>query len=165
MSQLSKLWEKGDEEKKSNKLKVEFTCVPEVIANPPTKSVTIATPPENLENLKSNLQRKGKEPEVSSSSPEVMVTELQNLRKKYDSVVEYTVNLTTERDNIVAQLETAQRELAKEKSKKKDIKEGNTRTEKKIEKVSSVVVIVAYFSCPNSTKCSFIHRDFHCLLF
>eukprot|EP01034_Spumella_vulgaris_P023259 gene23260-29471_t len=54
-----------------------------------------------------------------ANSPEVIFTELQNLRKKYDAVVEYTVHLTAERDAIVSQLETSQRELVKEKSKKK----------------------------------------------
>jgi hypothetical protein len=56
---------------------------------------------------------------VPTNSPEFILTELQNLRKKYDAVVEYTVHLTAERDAIVSQLETSQRELVKEKSKKK----------------------------------------------
>ena len=45
--------------------------------------------------------------------------ELQSLRKKYDAVVDYTVRLTVERDNIIAQLDSAQRELVKEKAKRK----------------------------------------------
>lgn len=131
--ELAKLWDKGDEEKKSAKLKVNFTCVPEVVAAPAVKpSVSIQ---ESSEDLKSKLQRKSKDQELSSSSPEVIIAELQNLRKKYDNVVEYTVNLTSERDSIVAQLESAQRELAKERPKKKDGKDVGTRVEKKVEKV------------------------------
>ena len=38
--------------------------------------------------------------------------ELQNLRKKFDAVVEYTVHLTADRDNIVAQLTETKRELS-----------------------------------------------------
>jgi hypothetical protein len=45
--------------------------------------------------------------------------ELQNLRKKYDSVVEYTVHLTAERDSIVGQLESAQKELTNRDKRKK----------------------------------------------
>ena len=37
--------------------------------------------------------------------PENLYAELQNLRKKYDAVVEYTVHLTAERDTIVQRLE------------------------------------------------------------
>ena len=56
---------------------------------------------------------------VIAANPESIFSELQALRKKYDAVVEYTVHLTAERDAIVSQLESAQRELNREKSKKK----------------------------------------------
>lgn len=55
----------------------------------------------------------------SKASPDPILAELQTLRKKYDAVVEYTVHLTTERDSINMQLESAQRELIKEKAKRK----------------------------------------------
>ena len=45
-----------------------------------------------------------------------MFTELQNLRKKFDAVVEYTVHLTADRDNIVAQLTDTKKELTVLKS-------------------------------------------------
>jgi hypothetical protein len=38
---------------------------------------------------------------TSQINPESIFGELQNLRKKYDAVVEYTVNLTAERDLMV----------------------------------------------------------------
>jgi hypothetical protein len=57
---------------------------------------------------------------ISATSPDAIFSELQTLRKKYDAVVEYTVHLTAERDAIVTQLDTAQRELTKEKSKKRN---------------------------------------------
>jgi len=56
---------------------------------------------------------------VITANPDSIFSELQALRKKYDAVVEYTVHLTAERDAIVAQLESAQRELNREKTKKK----------------------------------------------
>jgi len=56
---------------------------------------------------------------VIAANPDSIFSELQALRKKYDAVVEYTVHLTAERDAIVSQLESAQRELNREKTKKK----------------------------------------------
>lgn len=52
-------------------------------------------------------------------SAEAVLAELQGLRKRYDAVVEYTVHLTAERDAIIARLEATQKDLIKEKSKKK----------------------------------------------
>lgn len=43
-------------------------------------------------------------------NPETIFGELQNLRKKYDAVVEYTVHLTAERDLMVQRLEQAERD-------------------------------------------------------
>jgi hypothetical protein len=71
----------------------------------------------------------------NATSPEAMFAELQALRKKYDAVVEYTVHLTAERDAIVTQLDLSQRELTKEKSKKKgDTAGGNSKTDKDADK-------------------------------
>ena len=160
--ELAKLWDRGDEEKKSSKLKVDFHIVPESVS--PSSSKPSVSIQENSEDLRSKLSRnKNKEQEVSNLSPEVIMTELQNLRKKYDSVVEYTVNLTSERDSIVAQLEAAQRELAKGNSKKKDGKEVATRTEKKVEKVSTLITFLTY--CRYFIEYLHCRRDFHCLWF
>jgi hypothetical protein len=85
---------------------------------------------ENVETVRSRLSAGGAEASNSSSTPnrddpvgatnpDAIFGELQGLRKKYDAVVEYTVHLTAERDAIVSQLESSQRELTKEKSRKK----------------------------------------------
>lgn len=82
----------------------------------------------------------------SSSQPELLFAELQSLRKKYDAVVEYTVHLSSERDGLVAQLEALQRELAKEKAKKKEgngsSKGGDKNDKRVIERGFSLGVIL-----------------------
>lgn len=106
------------------KLKVEFKY-PAVISSPSRQPGVATKMPtsvaESVEQVRNRLQRSPAETDPSSlgGNPDLVVAELQNLRKKYDAVVEYTVHLTAERDSIVAQLESAQRELNKEKSKKK----------------------------------------------
>jgi hypothetical protein len=118
MLQFTKIWEGPKDDRKNIKLKVEFKY-PEI--------VQARAAPESVEGVRSRLVRNEGSTNssnknvsmVSTNSPEVIFTELQNLRKKYDAVVEYTVHLTAERDAIVSQLETSQRELVKEKSKKK----------------------------------------------
>lgn len=55
--------------------------------------------------------------------------ELQILRRKYDSVVEYTVQITEERDGLASQLASLETELAKERSKKKDGNASNKSSE------------------------------------
>jgi regulator of replication initiation timing len=71
-------------------------------------------------------------------SPETLYAELQNLRKKYDAVVEYTVHLTAERDTVVQRLEEAERELAREttrrRSQQAETPRGTSRVEKSVEK-------------------------------
>jgi hypothetical protein len=71
----------------------------------PIKSVS-----ENVESVRnriakaSNLSSPGgidNDDITSQINPESIFGELQNLRKKYDAVVEYTVNLTAERDLMV----------------------------------------------------------------
>lgn len=107
---------------------------PEVrAASRPAAAVTL----ESSEGVRNRLSRsenqssRGEDSAApSSASPEAMFAELQNLRKKYDAVVEYTVHLTAERDAIVSQLETSQRELVKEKSKKKAGAPADSSTDK-----------------------------------
>lgn len=102
-----------------------------------------------------------------SNSPELIFTELQNLRKKYDAVVEYTVHLTAERDAIVSQLETSQRELVKEKSKKKPntiAADGDNVINRSSEKKSSDKVFNFYFFFITIIYFC-LCRDFLCLSF
>jgi hypothetical protein len=75
----------------------------------PIKSVS-----ENVESVRnciakaSNLNSPGvtdSDDGTNQINPESIFGELQNLRKKYDAVVEYTVHLTAERDLMVQKLE------------------------------------------------------------
>mmetsp|Transcript_11985 Transcript_11985/g.12913 ORF Transcript_11985/g.12913 Transcript_11985/m.12913 type:complete len:291 (+) Transcript_11985:130-1002(+) len=124
--ELSKLWDGPKDDKKNIKLKVDFKYPDNLINSPITKPMT--TIPENIESIRNKINPKSSSDNnsnsnnniPSNSSPEVIFSELQNLRKKYDAVVEYTVHLTAERDSIVNQLDLVQRELNKEKSKKKE---------------------------------------------
>lgn len=82
-----------------------------------------------------------------SNSPDTIITELQSLRKKYDAVVEYTVHLTAERDSIVAQLENSQRELLKEKAKKKnDNNQSPNGNQLKSDKKNTDKVVLIYYA-------------------
>lgn len=123
------------------KLKVEFRYSEQLSAPSPRSPVNSTA---GSETLRSNLSRE----DNLANTPEVMLAELQNMRKKYDAVVEYTVHLTAERDAIVAQLENLQRELNKEKGKKKaESSLGREKSEKKVvEKGFSlfVVLLVAF---------------------
>ena len=104
---------------------------------------------------------------AAATNPNVLLAELQALRKKFDAVVEYTVHLTAERDSIFTQLEGAQRELIKEKAKKKTSSssglpstEGITgtveKTEKKAEKVPLYFILCIFlqYSSPLYLVCS-----------
>lgn len=144
--ELSKLWDGPKDEKKNIKLKVDFkfpeNLQPSPYLQPPTTANT-----ENLDVMRNKINPKPSDHNVpAGSSPEVIFSELQNLRKKYDAVVEYTVHLTSERDSIVNQLEVVQRELNKEKSKKRDGSSGtgkNDKNEKRVvEKGFSLFVVI-----------------------
>ena len=145
--QFSKLWDGPKDDRKSIKLKVEFTYSDATKSNTeanarrtqPTTTGSITQPSvsENVENVRNRLSTatSGDRPAgedansntpISATNSEAIFTELQTLRKKYDAVVEYTVHLTAERDGIVSQLDTAQRELTKEKAKKRSDNTSNT---------------------------------------
>jgi len=149
--EISKLWDGTKDDKKSFRLKVEFKYQKNVKAPVPAKTSTSVI--ENVERFRERLGRDTNEDTLAPSSPEVMLTELQNLRKKYDAVVEYTVHLTAERDTIVTQLEELQRELNREKSKRKDAgNSGGNRGDKVEKKVvekgfSLFVVLITALIC------------------
>lgn len=113
--QLTKIWEGSKDDRKNIKLKVEFRH------NGQATTSSSSTRPTGDEDLRSSLARSNhtKDKGTTNAAPEVVMTELQNMRKKYDAVVEYTVHLTAERDAIVAQLENLQREYKKEQVKTK----------------------------------------------
>lgn len=116
--ELTKIWEGPKDDRKNIKLKVEFRY-PEVTGAGASSSAGRSPTQPNKPDLRAGLVRNGSPDDSQANTPEVMLSELQNMRKKYDAVVEYTVHLTAERDGIVAQLENLQRELNKEKAKKK----------------------------------------------
>jgi vesicle-associated membrane protein-associated protein A len=153
MDEISKLWDSKDDSKKNMKLKVEFKY-PDVISSPSRQPGVATKMPtsvaESVEQVRSRLQRSPAETDPSSlgGNPDLVVAELQNLRKKYDAVVEYTVHLTAERDSIVAQLESAQRELNKEKSKKKaDVGVGKLERKGFYQGFSLFVVLASALIC------------------
>lgn len=78
------------------KLRVEFVY-PEPTRSPSPRKTNVS------DSSRSDIASAG------NSSSEAIFSELQTLRKKYDAVVEYTVQLTAERDTIVSQLEDAKR--------------------------------------------------------
>ena len=100
--------------------------------NNPSEQQPIRTVSENVELVRNRLARSQQNTDGSIgspssrnnagntddptmvASPESLFAELQNLRKKYDAVVEYTVHLTAERDTIVQRLEETEKELTRE---------------------------------------------------
>lgn len=101
--ECNNLWnvaEKDDKVKK--KLKVSF--------NLPEK---LKQGGGNAEDVKKKIAREEIDP--ANMSPETIFQELQDLKKKYDALVDYTVHLTTERDEIGALLQTMQKEQREEK--------------------------------------------------
>lgn len=172
--EFSKLWDGPKDDRKSVKLKVEFTY-PDTSAGPfsdPSSASSTRRAPasvsENVENVRSRLSAGGEGSAATpgrnadegialgATNPDAIFGELQGLRKKYDAVVEYTVHLTAERDSIVSQLESSQRELTKEKNRKKgdsaaaagNGKNDKTTDKKAVEKGFSLfVVLIAALVC------------------
>eukprot|EP01039_Chlorochromonas_danica_P008733 gene8732-9623_t len=138
--ELTKIWEGSKDDRKNIKLKVEFRHNGQATSSSSTR-------PTGDEDLRSSLARSNhtKDKGTTNATPEVVMTELQNMRKKYDAVVEYTVHLTAERDAIVAQLENLQREYKKEQVK---IKGGAQKQasagelDKKVDRGFSLVVVL-----------------------
>lgn len=89
---------------------------------------------EHAAGIEKRLTRNQSETLSNATSPEMMMQELQNLRKKYDGVVEYTVHITSERDNLLQQLEVAQKELTKEKAKRNNSSGQSTKVGEKVDK-------------------------------
>lgn len=71
--------------------------------------------PENIDNIRSHISATGKPSPLQNTAddgtPEDSSTGLRKLRSKYDTVVEYTVRLTAERDLLRQKLEGADKEL------------------------------------------------------
>ncbi len=85
-------------------------------------------------------------------SKEALAAELTGLRKRYDAVVVYTVHLTAERDAIIAQLETAQKDLVKEKAKAKKGADSSQKDRNGLDKVPQKSEVSKYRSSWTSLK-------------
>lgn len=163
--EFSKLWDGPKDDRKSVKLKVEFTYPdsPGPFSDPGSASTTRRAPStvsENVENVRSRLSAGAADNATTpgrntasdegithgGANPDAIFGELQGLRKKYDAVVEYTVHLTAERDAIVSQLEAAQRELTKEKNRKKGDSGATTAGSGKNDKAADKKVVEKGFS-------------------
>lgn len=135
IDELSKLWDGPNKDDKRNiKLKVEFIYPDHTptVSRGPTVSNNIPTSvSENVDSVRNRLTRNAAEADsvTTSGNPDLILVELQNLRKKYDAVVEYTVHLTAERDSIVGQLEAAQKELTNRDKQRKKV-DGSVATKK-----------------------------------
>eukprot|EP01033_Poteriospumella_lacustris_P000206 gene206-139_t len=135
IDELSKLWDGPNKDDKRNvKLKVEFIYpdhTPTVSRGPTVSNNIPASVSENVDSVRNRLTRNAAEADsvTASGNPDLIMVELQNLRKKYDAVVEYTVHLTAERDSIVGQLEAAQKELTNRDKQRKKI-DGSVATKK-----------------------------------
>ena len=125
------LWDgNGKDDRRNHKLRVEFSY-------PSLESDDISTSSnqtgqklnesfqvaENIEGIRKrapkSTEANNKDRDTSLTNPEGMYSELQTLRKKYDSVVEYTVQLTAERDYQAAQLEELQKVVSRETARKR----------------------------------------------
>lgn len=157
--EYNRIWDSGKDDRKNQKLKVEF-IIPE--SSGTTKDERDSSAPlsvsEQMEVVRKRLPKSESSgttsilpiPENIASNPDLLFAELQNLRKKYDAVVEYTVHLTAERDFHFTQLEEMRRDLNKEKSRGKSSPNSSasvaTRTSKSNNNNGEKVTSTAGFS-------------------
>lgn len=130
---MARLWDNATEYKNS-KLRVQFD-----VASPPAgiRSKTtidpVLTDPTLLSDKNSNFS--------TDYSGSVNPDQLKTLKKKYDAVVDYTVRLTADRDELAAQLDQLQREAVKDSKepKKKDV--SSKKVDKKSEDGISIFLL------------------------
>lgn len=159
--EYQKIWEtKSKDEKRNQKLKVEFIYPDDNMnADGAENMAGMGSVSEGVENIRSRMAQvdtaatPARPIEDIPGSPDGIYAELQNLRKKYDAVVEYTVHLTAERDYHFTQLEELRREYSREKARKRATGETPKKESKNVEKVVVqqgfsflIVVIVAVLS-------------------
>jgi hypothetical protein len=144
--EYTKLWS-GAEDVGSDKLKVEFTFSVNSATPLSQASTSAKTASENVHAIRSTMPSR----QPSAASPQSAVSqgdhagsidaaynELHILRKKYDDVIAYTVNLTAERDAATNQLEETRKEMAREIARRraadtpKNFKQEKTSDGKKV---------------------------------
>lgn len=118
--EFSRLWSAAKDERPNLKLRVKYTY-PDFDKPKSSSATRGATVSANVEALRSRLARPQSLPDgdAGASDPDTVFSELLSLKEKYDTIVEYTVHLTAERDSIVTQFEDLQREYAREVSQRK----------------------------------------------
>lgn len=107
--QFSRVWD-GKDNKRNIKLKVDF-----ITPSNAKRDLNTSTPQASGGSNAPLPSISTSGSHSAASSPEAVFAELQGLRKKYEAVVEYTVSLTQVKDEIVSQLEQAERDLRKER--------------------------------------------------
>lgn len=133
--------------------------IPERANEPESGNSQFTSMSESMDSVRRRLPKV--EPGIAKdngggSTPDGIHSELQNLRKKYDAVVEYTVHLTAERDFHFSQLEELKKELTREKAlKKAPPTKGGKTAERSVDKkggaqgysllVLIILALVAFF--------------------
>ena len=138
LNEFVSLWDSTLNEPYKLKLKVEFVY-PEssTSSNSNTQRQQAQIISKNAQIIEERLLKKksamidGKADDLPTSEA-TTTAELVSLRRKFDSVVEYTVQLTAERDILVTQLEEKKRELARKKGAENS--SSKEKNEKKVEK-------------------------------
>jgi len=153
-TQYAKIWADGPKDDRKNlKLKVDFVYPADLAQYVNSSSGGMSEPvrsvSENVDLVRNRLARStnadgtigspgARGDEAMMASPESLFAELQNLRKKYDAVVEYTVHLTAERDTIVQRLEETEKELTREQTRRRaaqnELPKGARKTDKNADK-------------------------------
>ena len=125
------------DKRKSMTLKVEFQY-PGSSAHTPDGNA-----PDNIENIRSHIAATAKpsplQNSVDDGIPDDSSTGLRKLRTKYDTVVEYTVLLTAERDLLRQRLEGADKELLLTRKKANQLDTAGT-TDRIVEKKDNLAV-------------------------
>lgn len=86
-----------------------------------TQSASRTSVSENVETIRNRISKhRATEQPVEDSEPLNPLDDLQNLKKKYEDVVEYTVHLTAQRDANISRLREIESELGKESKRKKN---------------------------------------------
>lgn len=129
------------------KLKVDFLYPETVVglASSPTPVKPVRTVGQNVDTIRNRITKESTSNNLVDSNaetpPDKILLELKNLKNKYDTVVEYTVRLTAERDLMVQRLEGTEKEIAtiRKKSNQSD-NSTSSKVDKIVEKKSHVKV-------------------------
>lgn len=141
--ELSKLWASaaaaGKDDKRSLKLSVDYNY-PKKSSTPINFPSQTSPTPDNINTSSTNHSSS----HIANNNSSSDLRDIQELKVKYDAIVEYTVHLTAERDMIVAQLETLKKEYNNEMNKKKA--ENKSRIEEEKKNIPPVTTVSEWFT-------------------